>query len=107
MLRHRSLETTRIYAKLDTAEAVRCTAAMAGKRIVSRRTTLQARIDAFLAEHQRLGAQLHLWDTLLSGFAHYVASRHHRGALTVELMADRVRHDNARESCVRAAGSRS
>ena len=60
---------------------------------MSRRTTLQARIDAFLAERRRLGFKLHSWDTLLSGFAHYVASRHHRGALTVELMADWARHD--------------
>jgi hypothetical protein len=50
---------------------------------MSRRTSLQARIDAFLAERRRLGFKLHSWDTLLSGFARYVASRHHRGALTV------------------------
>ena len=39
---------------------------------MSRRTNLQARIDTFLAERRRLGFKLHSWDTLLSGFAHYV-----------------------------------
>lgn len=60
---------------------------------MSRRISLQARIDDFLAERRRLGFELRSWDTLLSGFARYVASRHHRGALTVELMADWARHD--------------
>ena len=60
---------------------------------MSRHTSLQARIDAFIAERRRLGFKLHSWDTLLSGFARYVDSRHHRGALTVELMADWARHD--------------
>ncbi len=60
---------------------------------MSRRISLQARIDDFLAERRRLGFELRSWDSLLSGFARYVASRHHRGALTVELMADWARHD--------------
>ena len=42
---------------------------------MSRRISLQARIDAFLAERRRLGFKLHSWDTLLSGFARYVASQ--------------------------------
>ena len=60
---------------------------------MSRRISLQARIDDFLAERRRLGFELRSWDTFLSGFARYVASRHHRGALTIELMADWARHD--------------
>ncbi|MDP2821930.1 MAG: tyrosine-type recombinase/integrase [Sulfuritalea sp.] len=60
---------------------------------MSRRISLQARIDDFLAERRRLGFELRSRDTLLSGFARYVASRHHSGALTVELMADWARHD--------------
>jgi integrase len=60
---------------------------------MSRRISLQTRIDDFLAERRRLGFELRSRDTLLSGFARYVASRHHRGALTVELMADWARHD--------------
>jgi integrase len=66
---------------------------MAGERIVSRRISLQARIDDFLAERHRLGFELHSRDTLLASFARYVASRHHRGPLTVELMADWARCD--------------
>lgn len=60
---------------------------------MSRRISLQARIDDFLAERRRLGFELHSRDTLLASFARYVASRHHRGPLTVELMADWARCD--------------
>lgn len=55
---------------------------------MSARISLQARIDDYLAERRRLGFQLHSRDTLLAGFARYVASQHHRGPLTVELMVD-------------------
>ena len=58
---------------------------------MSARISLQARIDDYLAERRRLGFQLRSRDTLLAGFARYVASRHHRGPLTVELMADWAR----------------
>ncbi len=58
---------------------------------MSARTSLQARIDDYLAERRRLGFGLRSRDTFLAGFARYVASRHHRGPLTVELMTDWVR----------------
>ena len=58
---------------------------------MSMRSSLQTRIDDYLAERRRLGFVLQSWDTFLSGFARYVASRHHRGPLTVELMSDWVR----------------
>ena len=60
---------------------------------MSARISLQERVDDYLAERRRLGYQLHSQDTLLAGFARYVASRHHRGPLTVELMADWARQD--------------
>ena len=60
---------------------------------MSRRISLRARIDDFLAERRRLGFELHSRDTLLASFARYVASRHHRGPLTVELMTDWARCD--------------
>jgi integrase len=52
---------------------------------------LQRRISDYLAERRRLGFVLHSWDTFLTGFASFVARRHHRGPLTVELMADWIR----------------
>ena len=55
------------------------------------RISLQTRIDDYLAERRRLGFELRSWDTFLTGFARYVASRHHRGPLTVELMTGWVR----------------
>ena len=60
---------------------------------MSARISLQTRVDDYLAERRRLGYQLHSRDTLLAGFARYVASRYHRGPLTVELMADWARQD--------------
>lgn len=60
---------------------------------MSARIGLQQRIDDYLAERRRLGFELHSRDTLLAGFARFVASRHHRGPLTVELMAEWARHD--------------
>ncbi len=58
---------------------------------MSAHISLQRRIDDYLAERRRLGFVLRSWDTFLAGFASYVARRHHRGPLTVELMIDWVR----------------
>ncbi len=60
---------------------------------MSAHISLQTRIDDYLAERRRLGFQLRSRDTLLAGFARYVADRHHRGPLTVELMTDWARQD--------------
>ena len=60
---------------------------------MSARTSLATRIDDYIAERHRLGFELHSRDTLLAGFARYVASQHHRGPLTVELMANWARQD--------------
>lgn len=60
---------------------------------MSARTSLQKRIDDYLAERRRLGFELRSRDTLLAGFARYVAARHHRGPLTADLMADWARQD--------------
>ena len=58
---------------------------------MSRRQSLQGRVDDYLAERRRQGFHLRSRDTFLSGFAHFVAAKHHRGPLTAELMADWVR----------------
>ena len=58
---------------------------------MSARVSLQARIDDYLAERRRLGFQLRSRDTFLAGFARFVAARHHRGPVTVELITDWVR----------------
>ena len=60
---------------------------------MSPRISLQQRIDDYLAERRRLGFELRSRDTLLAGFARYVASRHHRGPLTADLMVDWARQD--------------
>ena len=58
---------------------------------MSARISLQQRVDDYLAERRRLGFHLRSRDTFLAGFACFVASRRHRGPLTVELMTDWVR----------------
>jgi integrase len=60
---------------------------------MSPRVSLQQRIDDYLAERRRLGFELHSRDTLLAGFARYVAARCHRGPLTADLMMEWARQD--------------
>ena len=58
---------------------------------MSRRRSLQARIDDYLAERRRQGFRLRSGDAFLSRFARFVAAKRHRGPLTAELMAEWVR----------------
>jgi len=60
---------------------------------MSARVSLQQRIDDYLAERYRLGFVMHSRGTLLATFARYVASRHHRGPLTADLMIEWARQD--------------
>ncbi len=55
---------------------------------MSTRISLQQRISDYLAERRRFGFALRSRDTLLAGFAKYVAARRHRGPLTAGLMVD-------------------
>ena len=57
---------------------------------MSRRVSLQGRIDDYLAERRQQGFQLHSRDSFLAGFAEFVAARRHRGPLTAELMTEWV-----------------
>jgi integrase len=54
---------------------------------MSARASLTARIEQYLAERRRLGFELRHMAQSLPRFARYVASCHHRGPLTVEIMA--------------------
>lgn len=58
---------------------------------MSRRQSLQARVDDYLAERRRQGFHLRSRDTFLSGFTRFVAAKRHGGPLTAELMAEWVR----------------
>ena len=58
---------------------------------MSRRRSLQARVDDYLAERRRQGFSLRSRDAFLSGFARFVAAKRHRGPLTAELMTEWVR----------------
>ncbi|MGB5669605.1 MAG: tyrosine-type recombinase/integrase, partial [Sedimenticolaceae bacterium] len=58
---------------------------------MSRRRSLQARIDDYLAERRRQGFRLRSRDAFLSGFARFVAAKHHHGPLTAEIMVEWVR----------------
>ncbi len=58
---------------------------------MSRRRSLQARIDDYLAERRRQGFHLRSRETFLTGFARFVATKRHRGPLTEELITEWVR----------------
>jgi len=60
---------------------------------MSPRVSLPQRIDDYLAERRRLGFELRSWDTLLAGFARYVANQRHRGPLTAGLMIEWAKQD--------------
>jgi integrase len=60
---------------------------------MSARVSLQQRVADYIAERRRLGFTLHSRDTLLAGFARYVADRGQRGPLTAEIMIDWARQD--------------
>lgn len=64
---------------------------MAREQSMSRRRSLQARVDDYLAERRRQGFHLRSRDAFLSGFARFVEGKHHRGPLTAELMVEWVR----------------
>ncbi len=55
--------------------------------------SLQQRVIDYLAERRRLGFELRSRDTLLAGFARYVADQKHRGPLNADLMIEWARHD--------------
>ena len=58
---------------------------------MSRRQSLQSRIDDYLAERRCQGFHLRSRGTFLSSFARFVESKRHHGPLTTELMAEWVR----------------
>ena len=60
---------------------------------MSTRIGLQSRIEDYVAERHRLGFQVHSRHSFLTGFANYVASQHHRGPLTIDLMVAWARQD--------------
>lgn len=55
--------------------------------------SLQQRVNDYIAERRRLGFQLRSRDTLLAGFARYVAERNHTGPLTADIMVNWARQD--------------
>lgn len=58
---------------------------------MSRRQSLQDRVDDYLAERRRQGFHLRSREAFLTGFARFVAAKHHRGPLTADLMIEWVR----------------
>ncbi len=60
---------------------------------MSRRASLQAKVDDYLAERRRLGFELSTMGLALASFTRYADSVRHQGPLTVDLMAEWARHD--------------
>ena len=87
VLRHRSLNTSLIYAKLDHRALTEVALPWPGSAAMSAASPLQARVEQYLAERRRLGFELDTHGPSLARFARYVGQRRHRGPLTVDLMA--------------------
>jgi integrase len=60
---------------------------------MSAHISLQARVADYLAERRRLGFELGTMGLALASFTRYTNSVHHRGPLSIDLMAEWARHD--------------
>ena len=99
VLRHRSLNTTLIYAKLDSGRLVevalpwpgilRC---RDGRAVMT--IGLTALVERYLTERRTLGFQLRSTAYSLRSLAEYVRRTRHRGPLTLEVMAEWARLDS-------------
>ncbi len=61
---------------------------------MSAQTSVQARVEQFLVERRGLGFSIRNDRYVLRSFARHIHATGHRGALTMELMADWARHDS-------------
>ena len=100
VLRHRSLNTTLIYAKLDSGHLVEVALPWPGmlRRCHDREGVmtigLTALVERYLKERRTLGFQLRSAAYSLRSLAEYVGRTRHRGPLTLEVMAEWARQDS-------------
>ena len=87
VLRHRSLDTTLIYAKLDTHSLSTVAPAVAGGGQMNTATTMQSFVEQFLEERRRLGFAARSTGCTLRSFAAYVDAQGLTGPLRIEVMA--------------------
>lgn len=92
VLRHRSLNTALVYAKLDSRNLQSVALPWPG---MNQLLNLRARVRQYLRERRRLGFQLRSMGYALHSFARHVDQLHPCGALTLELMAEWARRDRA------------
>ena len=99
VLRHRSLNTTLIYAKLDSGSLVEVALPWPGKPAAATTAEavmtigLTALVERYLTERRTLGFQLRSTAYSLRSLAEYVRRTRHRGPLTLEVMAEWARLD--------------
>jgi integrase len=100
VLRHRSLNTTLIYAKLDSGRLVEVALPWPGNLRRCRDQEgvmtigLTALVERYLTERRTLGFQLRSPAYSLRSLAEYVRRTRHRGPLTLEVMAEWARLDS-------------
>ena len=94
ILRHRSLNTTLIYTKLDSKNLAAGRIAVAGVHSMSTApTTMQSHADSYLNERRQLGFALRATGYAITSFARYVDDLGDCEPLTVEVMSDWARRD--------------
>ena len=87
VLRHRELDTSLIYAKVDIGRLGGGGHAVAGERGMSAGTTVQAAVQRYLHERRQLGFALKSPATELMRFARFADARGHRGATDAGIAA--------------------
>ena len=100
VLRHRALDTSLVYTKLDTKRLTAVALPLAGERVMNAQTAMLGWAQRYLEERRHLGFDLRISGAQLLQFARYVDRRGHRGPLTLELMRDWAQGQTTRATSI-------
>ena len=98
VLRHRSLDTSAIYAKVDLEQARRSGTALAGERAMTKARTMLSLAADYLSERRALGFDLRIAGNQIVAFARFVDDRGDNGPLTNEIVLNWVQGEAKRAS---------